>query len=456
MLSPSGSSATDSQLVAYDLNGNITSKTTKASGQALTTLTYNYSYSTTPNRLDQTTGTGGLSFAYNTNGAMTTRGANTIAYDHRGLPTGYNSVAYTIDSEGKRLKKVDGGTTTYYLRGANGDVLAEYNGAGTLGRTYVYAGSQRIAQVISGSPQYYVTDHLGSTRAVIASNGSSIGTTDYWPYGATVQQAGADTTRYKFTGYERDVESGLDYTPARPYDNAGSERFLKPDRMASKYPGISPYAYAAGNPMGFTDATGDTLTFTGNQNNNYRRVEQIANRKLGGFYTASIGDNGQLSLMQTDQQGPLSADQQAFLDVLNTAINETANITIGLVNSSEDVFVGDYDLGAIDVNDMEKLGNGPKVTTAGAFAHEVTEQTWRQISGSDDIGYDHERAVEVENAVNGHLGNGRTREDSWSSDGRHGTTPQGTAIFSGTLTLSYAKGVAVLVIERNNLKAVQQ
>lgn len=62
----------------------------------------------------------------------------------------------------------------------------------------VYAGSQRLAQVVSGSPQYYITDHLGSTRAVIASTGSSIGTTDYWPYGATVQQGRCQKINRRF------------------------------------------------------------------------------------------------------------------------------------------------------------------------------------------------------------------------------------------------------------------
>ena len=120
-----------SQSFAYDLNGNLTSKTTNAS-----TLTFNYSYSTTPNRLDSTTGTGGVTNRFNAGGWITAYGGNTLAYDHRGSNTAFNSAAYTNDSEGNRVKKVSGSQTIYYLRGIDGSLLAEYDGTG-IGRAHV-------------------------------------------------------------------------------------------------------------------------------------------------------------------------------------------------------------------------------------------------------------------------------------------------------------------------------
>ena len=116
-----------SQDYAYDKSGNITSLVTGTS-----TLTYNYTSSSTPNRLDSTSGTGGMAFSYNRNGWMTTRGADTVSYDYRGFTTGYGSARYLMDPDRRRVKKTVGTVVTYYLRGADGTVLAEYDRNQTL------------------------------------------------------------------------------------------------------------------------------------------------------------------------------------------------------------------------------------------------------------------------------------------------------------------------------------
>ena len=68
---------------------------------------------------------------------------------------------------------------------------------------------------------------------------------------------GQPDARYKFTGNERDTETGNDYFGARYYDPRIG-RFLTLDRFASMYPGMSPYLYAANNPVLFIDINGDS------------------------------------------------------------------------------------------------------------------------------------------------------------------------------------------------------
>jgi RHS repeat-associated protein len=58
------------------------------------------------------------------------------------------------------------------------------------------------------------------------------------------QQASAYNERFKFTGKERDEETGYDYFGARNYTSAASI-WLSVDPLADKYPGISPYAYCS-------------------------------------------------------------------------------------------------------------------------------------------------------------------------------------------------------------------
>ena len=234
---------------AYDRNGNLASVVTGSS-----TLTYNYTGTSTPNRLDSTTGTGGQTYGYNQNGWMTARGADTVSYDYRGLTTGIGSARYLMDPDRRRVKKIVGTAVTYYLRGPDGIVLAEYSGQ-SLSAKYVYAGSRRIARIAGSSAIYYLADHLGSTRSLVGGDGAVTAAYDYWPYGKVLASSGTGFTHFRFTGHERDAKSGLDYMLEREYAyDVG--RFLRPDPMQDEYPGISPYAYAANNPLKYVDPDG--------------------------------------------------------------------------------------------------------------------------------------------------------------------------------------------------------
>jgi len=71
--------------------------------------------------------------------------------------------------------------------------------------------------------------------------------------------AGQADARYKFTGKEKDTETGLDYFGARYYDGRIA-RWLSVDPLAAKYPHLSPYDYVANSPMRFVDPNGMDLS----------------------------------------------------------------------------------------------------------------------------------------------------------------------------------------------------
>ena len=62
--------------------------------------------------------------------------------------------------------------------------------------------------------------------------------------------------RYKFTGKERDMETGYDYFGARYYSSS-LPLWLSPDPLPDKYPSISPYAYCNWNPIKYIDPDGN-------------------------------------------------------------------------------------------------------------------------------------------------------------------------------------------------------
>src|SRR5262249_35189819 len=106
---------------------------------------------------------------------------------------------------------------------------------------------------------YFVhKDHLGSTRLVTKLDKSIFDSLDYQPFG---EQTGGDTgTTHKFTGKERDSESGLDNFGAR-YDASSLGRFMTPDPLMASAHVSNPqtwnrYSYALNNPLRITDPEG--------------------------------------------------------------------------------------------------------------------------------------------------------------------------------------------------------
>ena len=63
-----------------------------------------------------------------------------------------------------------------------------------------------------------------------------------------------------FTGKERDSETGFSYFGARYYDSDLMTSWLSVDPMADKYPGLSPYAYCANNPVKLVDPDGRMIS----------------------------------------------------------------------------------------------------------------------------------------------------------------------------------------------------
>ena len=345
--------ATHARSYTYDDNGNVTHVVTDG-----VAATYAYSRGSTPNRLDSLTVAGSTdTFVYNANGSATQVAGTAMTYDHRGLLTGYGAYGYSIDAEGYRVKKTGGGSTVYYIRGAGGSVLATYDGSGNLTATYLYAGGDRLASVAGGVVSYYLKDHLGSTRTLLSSDGTTAATYDYWPYGQVLATGGTDVTPFKFTGHERDSESGLDFMPFRTY---GSERlrFLQVDPAAEKYPGLSPYAYAANNPLTFIDVRGDTLDVGGMNDGQtalsylHSMVDEDTAKRI------TMGDGGRVSF----DTGGLDLSQDSGLELLNNMINSSEKFLFEVGRKTTAVLRKSSSLGTagssipIDVMEQSSLG----------------------------------------------------------------------------------------------------
>ncbi|MBY0497204.1 MAG: hypothetical protein K2Y23_23615, partial [Cyanobacteria bacterium] len=122
--------------------------------------TTNYGYDAHGNRNDGTydpttlrlTNHAGTAFLYDNNGNATTIGTATFTYTPQNqvetaATPGFN-VTYGYDADEQRVKKVSGGSSTYYIRGGNGELLTEWKDPGTSNghiRDYIYLGGRLLS-----------------------------------------------------------------------------------------------------------------------------------------------------------------------------------------------------------------------------------------------------------------------------------------------------------------------
>jgi RHS repeat-associated protein len=138
------------------------------------------------------------------------------------------------------------------------------------------------------------TDMLGSVRAIASQSGSVVECYDYMPFGRILSASDnarnsgchpidpdtqlASRTPQKFTGKERDAETGLDYFGARYYSGAQG-RFTSVDpSMLSAIMAIpqswNRYAYTLNNPLRFVDPNGELWTESGNADDPYKWIDE--------------------------------------------------------------------------------------------------------------------------------------------------------------------------------------
>ena len=199
---------------------------------------------------------------------MTTGMGQSYSYDGANrLKTASNGTSsYGYDGDGKRVKKTENGATTYYVYSSKlGQSVMEVNSS-SVQRAYVYGGGKLVAMQATDGQFYWLhTNHLGNSRAMTDASGNLTYKGQFDPYGATLTEwSGSGNTNLnskKFTGYERDSATGLDYAQARMY-NSSRGRFMTPDPIGLKAANVkrpesmNRYSYVRNDPINFIDPGG--------------------------------------------------------------------------------------------------------------------------------------------------------------------------------------------------------
>jgi len=226
---------------------------------------------------------GAMAFAYDANGNMTLDRGMTLAWDFKdrleGIAKGAMNAAYSYDyTDTRKRKSVIGGDTGQQTEVLYVDKFSEVRDGKLV--KYVYAGNSRVARGESSGAEpgalnpeaFYLHDHLGSTSLTLSESGAVREQMVNYPFGrARVEKrtsgvlAGAD---YKFTGKERDLESGLQYFEARYYSGVLG-RFNRVDTLTLDIKNewlkdpqhLNFYSYVKNNPIIANDPDGEFLNF---------------------------------------------------------------------------------------------------------------------------------------------------------------------------------------------------
>jgi RHS repeat-associated protein len=261
-------SASASWAIAYDPNSNRASLSLNGSSSI-------YNTASTSNRL-QDVSHPARSLAYDAAGNTTGEsGGSGTGYNLAGQLTtltksGVTST-YSYDNDGQRIRKFSSTgpqSTVIFVYDVQGQLLGEYDHEGRAIREYIWLDNVPVAMFMpdpahaSGPPLVFHihADHLNTPRAVFDTDGVPRWQWMAEPFGTTAPQMdpggrGPFVFNLRFPGQYADAESGLFYNWTRYYDPRDG-RYTQSDGIGLGG-GINTYAYVDGNPLNYTDPTGE-------------------------------------------------------------------------------------------------------------------------------------------------------------------------------------------------------
>ena len=248
--------------LSYDRNGNITSLQRNNGSASATVHSWTYD------------GNRRTAYSYDANGNITT----TVPGDPEEFPV----VTYNILNLPQAIDGIDDDHSVirYLADGTKLSATAYEDG-------YVYAGpfrfytnceseifesaasaGGRIVNPLAESggadykATYFITDHLGSTRAVVDSLGTVLQQNDFLPFGEKCSNNAltSGNNPYLYCGKElHETFFGIPWYDSGARWQTTDGIFASPDPLCEKYYSLSPYAYCAGNPVNIVDPDGTYL-----------------------------------------------------------------------------------------------------------------------------------------------------------------------------------------------------
>lgn len=253
-------SALDTVGYTYDAAGRRTRRDATVAGIAETPIDATYDQS---NRLISLSINGqSHTVAYDMNGNLTTKIAangtlTSYAWDARnrliGITAPNLTASFRYDALGRRIEKTVNGDSVQYLYDGQ-QAIAEIRGSAISATLLTgLAIDEAIARYTDQGERTLLTDALGSVLVSVKEDGSVATAYGYSPYGETQVMGTEEGNATQYTGRENDG-TGLFYYRARYYD-AVLKQWPSEDPIGIAG-GANIYTYVNGNPVSYTDPSG--------------------------------------------------------------------------------------------------------------------------------------------------------------------------------------------------------
>ena len=367
-----------SRSYAYDIVGNLLQLAHTVNGDPAAGWHRDYVYAAGNNRLQSTTVPGmpnvNVDCPHDVHGNMTAMPhLSVMEWDHadqlrhvdKGAGNAEQHVYFQYDSGGERVRKVWehsgyrderlylGGFELWRRRNLADGALQEEREtvhlSDSAGRVAMVETKTVDGGAAVGSPlaryRYQLDNHLGTVAVEVDAGGNVISYEEYHPYGTSAYRAegaaiGVSRRRYRYTGKERDEETGLYYHGARYYA-AWLGRWTAAD-PSGLVDGANLFAYVRGNPVALSDPSGTeavinlpNVVLDGSEQNMFTLPEVV----FGGADSAtgvkidSLGEGGPnpdgepVALSQEFEEILGDAKAAGFSDdAMNTANEQLVNL----------------------------------------------------------------------------------------------------------------------------------
>jgi len=250
-----------------------------------------------------------------------------------------------------------------------------------------------VANSTDAKVAYLTNDHLGSPRINTDANGNVTARHDYHPFGEEIGTLAAvpgspqlrtatlgyqsDSVRQKFTGYERDSESELDYANARYY-RSGHGRFMVSDDFLNDTHVSDPkswnlYVYVHNNPLNKIDPFGEEIYSANLSDEEKKRLIEDWKKKTG-YKNIYFDKNNKLVI---DATAGFEGGSELARRLLSAAADSTEKRFNLISVDSKDVAFARVDAGTI-TEDAKGNKIGPIV-----FEVDIDFKDFSQFRASD-------------------------------------------------------------------------
>jgi RHS repeat-associated protein len=275
----------------YDLNGNrnMTGYQTGKNNQLSSDGTYTYTYDNEGNLIQKVSTSATWTYGWdNLNRLVSVKQVTTTGTQLQ--------VTYVYDIFNNRVEedkwKASTGTTVTLRHGYDdhGNIWADVSSTNTLQARYVYGdGTNQVwaraipSGLTNAGVAFYLTDHLGSARDLMDSNGVIQDHIEYDGYGNATHTTVAVADGRGFAGGEYDYDTKQEHFGARYYDPA-TGRWTTQDPMGFGAGDANLYRYVGNDATNAVDPTGTIGVFIDGY-----AYEQGDNTIIGAIYAAYPG-----------------------------------------------------------------------------------------------------------------------------------------------------------------------